>query len=62
MSLARLMITAVTVEGAARARWPGTTGVSGLGTKAGAPLPARGRDGVHTAIAKTAWQSAGGQC
>ena len=33
MSLARLMITAVTVEGAARARWPGTTGCLGFGCR-----------------------------
>lgn len=58
-----LVITAITVEERSKCEVaPGLWGVSGLGVKAGAPFPGRGGDGVHTAIAKTAWQSAGGRC
>jgi transposase len=63
MSLARLVITAVTVEGRSKSEVARDYGVSRVWVqKAGAPLPGRGRDGVHTAIAKTARQSASGQC
>jgi hypothetical protein len=63
MSLARLVITAVTVEGRSKSEMARDYGgVSGLGVKAGASFRGPGRGGVHTAIAKTAGQSAGGPC
>src|SRR5215212_10905592 len=62
MSLARLVITAVTVEGRSKSKVARDYGgFSGLGAEAGAPLSA-GRPGrVPAALSATAQQSAGGR-
>jgi hypothetical protein len=62
MSMARLVITAVTVEGRSKSEvGPGLRSFPGLGAEAGAPLPAGGPGRVRTPIAATAQQSAGGR-
>ena len=62
MSLARLVITAVDVEGRSQERGrPRLRGLPVLGAAAGAPLRGRGRGGVRAAVAAAALQPASGR-